>query len=405
MRKVISILLIAVLLSVFIVGCSGGTKPAEPEVSEPEVTEPDTPAPATTPAPAPEEEETPAPAPQDASPAPTGQVAYNHNINPENYQYYIQTAAELTPVYGDPQELLEKATALLGHKPTMAISTRGLTNEWSQNVYNGACKFMDELGITYTESNASGEETQQVVDLENAMARQVDGIVVAGGIAASLQTVLEQIHNAGIQAATVDVPSNFVVTNVTSDNFSGACQLNIKMCLDIGGAGEIGVLYQAGWHTLDIRRWMLDEILKDFTNVVIVAEAPTDSKNAVPASLASAETFLYQYPNLEAIWTAYGLPSIGAAQAVTQSGRDVFVYTIDNDMALCEVIATGGPIKAALAQTSPLLGSTNAFCVLKAMAGEGDEIGLQTYVPAPIVTVDNMKQVGPAVCGDFWIDI
>lgn len=321
---------------------------------------------------------------------------------------YIGALDMVTPIKVDTESLKEKVGKMLGHKPRILVSSLHMTNDWNRLVSRSAIDAGTEFGAEVIFTNAEGSWNRQVKDIENAIADKVDAIVIAGGISKSLQEVIKKAANAGIPITTVDIPSPYALTDVTSDNYSGATMLAMKMALDIKGQGNIVVIYSPGWHSIDIRRWMLDQILKDWPNIHIIDEQPVDEEDAIQGTMTTMEGILQKYPekgSIKAVYTCFGLAGIGAAKAIEAAGRseDLSVYTVDADtIVLQNILSESGAIKACIGQTTTQLGRTATVAALKGIIGETEDIQLQTFCPITLVTKENANEIGKYLYGDEW---
>jgi ribose transport system substrate-binding protein len=324
---------------------------------------------------------------------------------PESAQY-VYTLDETTPIYANLETLGSDAEAKLGRKPVVLVSIAHLVNDWNRVVATSVINQLKELGAEVITTNAQGDWNQQASDIESGIAKGVDAIVVSGGYGKSLQEVLKKTQEAGIIVTGVDIPSPYILTNVTSDNYSGSGMVTQRMALDMGGKGNFAILHSAGWHTCDIRRWMVDEIMKDYPAINLVADQPVDDNDALQGAITTTENLLQKFPKgeLDAIWTSWGIPSIGATKALIQAGRtDVKVYTHDSDIIVLKtMLQPNSPLTACMGQTCKQLGATAAVAALKGIVGDTEGIQVQTFVALPLVTKENAEAVGKFQYGDEW---
>jgi ribose transport system substrate-binding protein len=339
---------------------------------------------------------------------PNGNDSIVVNGNIPTSANYMGAIDMVTPIKVDTKDLTAKLQKKLGRKAKILVSSLHMTNDWNRLVSQGAIDAGTELGAEVIFTNAEGSWNKQVSDIENAIGDKIDAIVVAGGISKSLQEVIKKAATENIPITTVDIPSPYALTDVTSDNYSGAAILSMKMALDTEGKGNIIVIYSPGWHSIDIRRGMLDQILKDWPNINIIEEQPVDEEDAVRGTMTTLESILQKYPekgSIDAVYTCFGLAGIGAAQAIEAAGRseDIAVYTVDADIiVLQDILNENGAIKACIGQTTTQLGSTAATVALKGIIGETEGIQLQTFCPITLVTKENANEVGKYMYGDEW---
>ena len=330
----------------------------------------------------------------------------NGNI-PESAKY-IGALDAVTPIKVDVKDLTTKIEKKLGRKPKILISSLHMTNDWNRLVSQSAINAGKEADAEVIVTNAQGNWNKQISDIEDSISSKVDAIVIAGGISKSLQEVIKKASEAKIPVTTVDIPSPYVLTNVTSDNYSGGAILAMKMALDMKGKGNIAVIYSPGWHSIEIRRFMLSEVLREWPGIKIVTEQPVDEEDAVSGTMNTMKRILEKFPekgSLNAVFTGFGLAGVGAARAVEAAGRssEIPVYTVDADIVvLKDILKKDGAIKACIGQTTNQMGRTATIAALKGIIGETEGIGLQTFCPITSITKDNANQVGKYLYGDEW---
>lgn len=321
---------------------------------------------------------------------------------------YMNSIYDVTPVRVDMSQLAKDVHSQLGRKPKILISLLHNTNDWNLLVSENAVQAAKDANVDFKLTNANGNWNLQVSHIEEAIKESMDAIVVVGGISKSLQEVIKKASDANIKVITIDIPSPYVLSNVTSDNFSGASMLAMKMALDMEGEGNIVVIHSPGWHSIEIRRRMLDQVLEDWPNINIIKEKPVDEEDAINGSYTIMESILKEFPeegSIKGVYTVFGLNGIGAAKAIEDSGRahEISVYTTDADrMVLKNMLKKDGAIKACIGQTTPQLGYTSTVLALKGIVGDVDEIKKQTFCPITLVTKDNADDIGEYLYGDQW---
>lgn len=330
-------------------------------------------------------------------------VAFNSDI-PESAKY-VRTMDAQTGVYGDVNELGARLAKTLGRKPVVLVASNSTANDWSLGITNSCSDLLKSVGCEVINTSADRDNNKHCSDIETGISRKVDGIVVIGGVAAALEETLKKVKDAGIPVVTTDVPSDSIVTNVTADNFSGSAMVAMKMCMDLGGKGNIVVAHVSGWHTFDIRRDMLTIVLSDFPGIKIINEIVIDRSDPINSVANSMESLLQKYPKgeIDAVYTVYGLPAMGAANAIQKAGRtEIGLYDIDADKVICKDMMKGNSLyKAACGQSIRKMGETDAMCLLKAMNGEEEDMMRQTFVPFSLVTPENAELFGKYNYADF----
>jgi len=338
--------------------------------------------------------------------APNGSIMFNGNV-PASAKY-IESLNVSTPVVADLHDLMTKIGTKFGRRPKILVSSLHMTNDWNRIVSDNAKSTLLDVGVEVVATNAEGSWNRQVSDIENAIEDKVDAIIVAGGIAESLQEIIKKAADKEIPVIAIDIPSPYVLTNVTADHYSAGAMIAMKMALDMEGKGNIAVIYSPSWHSINVRRMMLDAVLNDWPKISIAVEQPVDEEDAINGTMITMESLLQKYPekgSIKAVYTSFGLAGIGAARAIEAAGlsKDISVYTVDADIiVLKDILKKDGAIKACICQTTTQLGQTAAVMALKGIAGETADVKKQTFCPISMVTRENANEVGAYLYGDEW---
>ncbi|WHH60503.1 sugar ABC transporter substrate-binding protein [Petroclostridium sp. X23] len=333
-----------------------------------------------------------------------GENAVNLSAVPKEAQF-ISNLSELFDVKVDIKKLGENVEKKIGHKPVILVSIYDTQNEWNTRTLQSAIQAAKDAGVEVISANSQSDINKQISDIQNGIGRKVDAIVIPGGLASSLQEVLKAAKDANIPVTTCDVPSEYVTSCVTADNYSGGVQLAAKMCADLKGKGNVAVLYSPGWHTVEVRRWMLDEVLKDFPSVKIVTEAPINIKDPMNGTMNTMQNILQKYPEgeLDAVITFWGLPAIAASKVIESQGRsEIGVYCADVDLGVVQDLQKeDGAIRAVFGQVPQKMGYIATVMALKALNGDND-VPVQMWAPHTLVTKENVDAFGDWNFGGDW---
>jgi len=305
----------------------------------------------------------------------------------------------------DLQALASQAEAKLGRKRKIAITSFSRDNDWAIQVFAGAESAAKEPGAEVIGTNAKSDSNQQVTDITNAIQAKVDVLLVPGGYEAPLLPVIQKAKEQGIVVITADVPSLYSDCNVTTDSFGTGATVALKMAADLRGQGNVAFLYTPGWHTTDVRVAQFREVIKEFPNITVTIEQPTDFPDTVAKAMERVDNILQGNPGkVQAVMVGWGLPALGAAKAIEAAGLQdkVGVYAVDGDIEILREIATGGAFKATIAQDPLAMGRTMVTMAYLALAGRSAEVPKEYYTPIYLVTKDNVNLLGPVLYGDRW---
>jgi ABC-type sugar transport system substrate-binding protein len=159
--------------------------------------------------------------------------------------------------------------------------------------------------------------------------------------------------------------------------------LAIFLAKEMNGAGKICLLKDPGWKSVGIRGDMVEKVLGDYPNIEIVARQDV-SVDPINTSYTIVKSVLQSHPDLKAVFAAWGLPSVGAAQAIEEMGLSdrIVIATADNDKAILEAMsAEGAPRWVTIGQDSANIGYNAAVAMDNLLSGRKDLVQYTTYGP------------------------
>ncbi len=281
------------------------------------------------------------------------------------------------------------STLFIGQGLVIGAASQHLGNDWNRGVVAGLRAEMERLGHTLIHTNARGDTGQQVADVENFLERRVDAVIIAGGEGPAFEPVMRRLQQAGIPVITIDIPSQYTLCNVTSDNFNAGEKLALYTVNKMESSGNIVVLDTPGWHSLLIRGRMLEAVAMDYPDVKIAARFEVSVVDSVNYSYNLIRSYLLANPDTHAIYCTWGLPAIGASRAIRELGLqdEIFVVCVDADQAvLQEMLQPDSPLTAVVGQYPERLGALSVQMAELAAKGQTDIIPVEAY--APIILIE-----------------
>jgi len=275
-------------------------------------------------------------------------------------------------------------------KKVIGVSSQHLGNDFNRGVTAGIADQAKKLGFQAIMTNAKGDTNQQVADIENFLSRKVDAVIIAGGEGPAFGPVMKKLRDAKIPVITVDIPSEYTLCNVTSDNFNGGEQLGLYVANKLKGKGNIIILDTPGWHSLDIRIRMLKSVIMDYPGIQIVQTIEASVNDAVNSYYQQVKSFLLANKNVQAVYCSWGLAAVGASNAIRELGlqKDIFVVCTDADqVVLNEMIKPDSPLTAVVGQYPNKLGQMSVDMAAAALAGM--PIPVEAYAPIILTEKDN----------------
>ena len=164
-------------------------------------------------------------------------------------------------------------------KGTILFSTKTITNNEFQRIMVEKCEeVVEAAGYTF-ELTLSGDEltvSKQVENVENAINKGVDGIIVAPMDGSSLVPALEKAKAAGIPVIIADSSldegnDDLFMSHVGSDNIAIGYEAGQQMAKAIGEEGKVCVVRgAAGAMGSELRSQGFEEAIAEYPNIEIV---------------------------------------------------------------------------------------------------------------------------------------
>jgi ribose transport system substrate-binding protein len=238
--------------------------------------------------------------------------------------------------------------------------------------------------------NDFGQLASRIEDTVNAKA---SAIVLVSTDPAQVQDQVALAHKAGIPVISLDGAKNAdVAVNVTSNNFDLGVQLSETLIKAIGGKGNIVKFYHSAHPGVHQRELGLDEVLKKYPDVKIIADHFVKVPGPVDDGRIAMENILRQHGDeIDGVWAAFDDPGIGAELATESEKPDskLIIMGIDGNAQAVDMIKSCTHYKATLRQDFAKMASVGAEQLEKILAGgklEKDEI----YVPAVPITPESL---------------
>jgi len=238
---------------------------------------------------------------------------------------------------------------------TIAVVTPYMANATTAYVIEQFKTDASEKGWKVNVSDTAGDFGLLVSRIEDAVAQNVDAIVLGMGDPAQMTKGLKSAMDAGIPVFGLDAGlADGVVLNITSDNADLGRQTAKLLAEAIGGKGNI-IMYTHDPHPgVRARAVGAEEVLNSYPGITIVNKfhinvpGPVDNARKITEDVLTADS---SEKVLAGIWAGWDEPAYGATQALEAAGRiDVKVVGVDgSDFAKSE-IDKGGPFVGTIEQ-------------------------------------------------------
>lgn len=179
------------------------------------------------------------------------------------------------------------------------VIPKGTTHQFWETVHAGALKAADALGnveVIWIGPQKEDDRTMQIQLVQNAVAKGVDGIVIAPLDARALVKPIEDAIDKGIPVVIIDsgLESTRTVSYVATDNYHGGVLAAQRLGTVLHGEGKIILLrYSVGSESTEQReKGFTDTIAKEFPRISYLSQSeyagPTsDTAQKVAQSLVT----------------------------------------------------------------------------------------------------------------------
>jgi ribose transport system substrate-binding protein len=294
-----------------------------------------------------------------------------------------------------------------GEGKTIGVAHFWLGNDWNLEVQNAYTEYLEERGYTINVGNAQNSTAQEKSDLENFIASGVDGIIITGGEARAFGDISMKAKEAGIPIVCIDMVLPGAVASVSADNYSGGAQLGLFVAKEMQGEGKVAMIVDPSWQSVNTRGEMIEKVLNDYPGIEIVARQDV-TDDPINNGYQITKSVLQANPDLKAITASWGMPSIGAAQAVEELGLSdqVVIATADNDKAILEAMAAdGAPKWVTIGQDCKAMGLKAAMAIDGILSGKTGQQFVNygpTYMTANIPLEEAFFDFKYVEMGDMW---
>ncbi|HHX37011.1 MAG TPA: substrate-binding domain-containing protein, partial [Clostridiaceae bacterium] len=229
-------------------------------------------------------------------------------------------AAEATDAADDTQEATDEAAddaedaAAPAGDIRIALVMSHQTNAFTTEFSNAAVAAGKDLGVEVTVFDGKKDVAQQITQIQSAISQKYDGILVEPVSVEGIKPAVEMANEAGIPIATCiqkmkdqELAKAYIGGD---DTAAGELQMR-KACEDLGGKGNIAILYgPMGSDAQIIRLAGYEKALEDYPDVEIVFD--TTANWVTDEALKVTENWLASGKELNAIVSQNDSMAIGA---------------------------------------------------------------------------------------------
>jgi ribose transport system substrate-binding protein len=204
----------------------------------------------------------------------------------------------------------------------IAVIPKGVSHSFWQTVKAGAEAAGKDLNVKI-DWKGPAQETDisgQINIVEDAINRNVDGIVLAPSHGDSLVPMVDRAQRSGIPVTIFDsgISTQNYLSYVSTDNREGGVVAAKRMGEKLGGKGKIAILgVKKGSVSTDERESGFESFIKEHFPGIEIVQTLYGEANAAK-SLAVAEDILTAHPDLTGLFASNESSTVGAVRAIRQ---------------------------------------------------------------------------------------
>lgn len=232
------------------------------------------------------------------------------------------------PAADAPAAAAPEAAAPAGGDMTFAIIPKSAGNPYNERMASGfedACKALGVKSVVQYPNDISAESQIQVIN--NLVAQGVNGIAVGANDAQALESTLSAAKGAGITVVTLDSDAKGSQLFINQAGVQEVAQGLVDAVYDMaGGEGQFAVLSATSTAT-NQNSWIagMEQIIKDSKYSKLEWVETVYGDDEPQKSTDETESLLTKYPDLKVICCPTTVGILACAQAVERAGSSVKV--------------------------------------------------------------------------------
>ena len=243
-------------------------------------------------------------------------------------------------------------------------------------------------------TDGGGDAEKMTSDVEDLLAKGVDGILINAGPIEALPAALDAIKQAGIPVIMVDrlLKGGEYTSWMGPDNYLIGVQDGGYIAGRLGGEGLMVVVRGGPADNtigLDRTNGMLSEVEKSDIEVVM---APDFGGWSEDGGFTIMEDMLAKYDKIDVVFCENDSMCLGAQKAIEDAGRsdEMFLCGVDGQKEALKAIMDGTNYACTGKNDSDEIGRAGFHRLMAILAGAKPEH--DTVLPSPLITIENACQ-------------
>ena len=291
---------------------------------------------------------------------------------------WIPSAEEMQDIVDNPYAIQVETKDIAANNPFWA------------SVWQGAEETADRwwVDLTLNAPTSEADVDVQIAQVEDAITKGVQGLVVAPTDASALNPAFDKAKEAGVPVLIIDSNTTWPdkLTFIGTDNVAGGRLAGEYLCSQVGATGKVAII--TGQETAASIADRVKGAQEAFAACGLEVVAKIDGEHSREGGLAAMEDILASNPDVPGVFCINDNEALGAVEALKAAGKlgDVMVVGFDaNPDAITSILA--GEMSASVAQAPANMGRFGVAWGLNYLLGL--PVGPLTDTGTTLVTADN----------------
>lgn len=300
----------------------------------------------------------------------------------------IALCASLISLIGSPSSFADKASPFEGKEIRIAHVRYLSQGDFPELYLKGVKRQADALGFKVDVYDARQDASLQRSQLEQAIMKGYDGIVLQHGFTDSIKDLASMAVENGIKVVAFDVNvENEQIPQINQDDYAIA-QLSLEQAVkDNGEAWKVAYVYVPGIPPLDRRDEVFNQFKEKYPQIQEIARFGTMS-NPIPNQVADQAAAVFRAnPDISVAFSPFDEFAKGIKIAVDEAGLSDKVKIYSADISNSDIQAMREPNSAwvASAATNPsIMGEVSVRAL--AMLLKGDKVDSNVKIAPVLIT-------------------
>ena len=279
------------------------------------------------------------------------------------------------------------------YRYTIGISYQNLQNEFILNIQDAVRAEAKKLNVKLIEVEGQGKAENQISQVENFLALDVDAIILNPFDkygSAPVVSIAKRERKPIVVLNAIVVNLDQADAYVGSDDTEAGRIAATHICKILNGKGNIAIIRGPNGHSAEIQRTSgIMEVLKNYPGIKVIFDQSANWDRTQGLNLM--ENWLSTGKDINAVIAQNDEMALGAYKAIEAAGKQDKIAVIGIDAITDALKAVKeGKLCATVFQDARGQGATALDITVKLLQGE--KVNHSNYIPFQLVTKDNLAK-------------